>query len=108
MTGTGEVVKRRLVEGSGEFPMDCPLNDTTMRLHYRVRRGGGEPGQPPSPWVFDTRTPGPAAAAGAGGDAPQPADDSPQPPVEIDTGEWVCRPWALEGLNAWSCCSRRC
>ena len=42
MTGTGEVLKRRLKDGQGEFPVDCPLTDTTVRAHYRVRavRGG--------------------------------------------------------------------
>ncbi len=37
MTGTGEVTKRRVKEGQGEFPIDCPLHDTTVRIHYRVR-----------------------------------------------------------------------
>eukprot|EP00198_Chlamydomonas_reinhardtii_P000593 XP_001689928.1 peptidyl-prolyl cis-trans isomerase, FKBP-type [Chlamydomonas reinhardtii] len=30
MTGTGEVTKKRLREGTGDFPIDCPLNDTTV------------------------------------------------------------------------------
>ncbi|KXZ48761.1 hypothetical protein GPECTOR_25g345 [Gonium pectorale] len=40
MTGTGEVTKKRLREGTGEFPMDCPLHDTTVLLHYKVRPHG--------------------------------------------------------------------
>ncbi|PNW88165.1 hypothetical protein CHLRE_01g017200v5 [Chlamydomonas reinhardtii] len=37
MTGTGEVTKKRLREGTGDFPIDCPLNDTTVRLHFKAR-----------------------------------------------------------------------
>lgn len=55
MTGTGEVLKRRLREGRGEFPVDCPMHDTSVRVHYRVRsvRGGA-----PTEWLFDTRSRG--------------------------------------------------
>ena len=38
MTGTGEVTKRRVREGRGEFPVDCPLDDCAVRVHFRVRR----------------------------------------------------------------------
>jgi hypothetical protein len=65
MTGDGQVLKRRLVEGSGEFPMDCPLNDTTVRLHFRARPVR----EPPAEWVHDSR----------GGDAAA-------QPLEFDTG----------------------
>lgn len=51
MTGDGAVTKKRLREGHGDFPVDCPLQDTTVRLHYRVRSlAGGKPG----PWLFDS------------------------------------------------------
>lgn len=51
MTGDGSVTKKRLREGHGDFPVDCPLQDTTVRLHYRVRSlAGGKPG----PWLFDS------------------------------------------------------
>jgi len=36
MTGTGEVTKRRLREGEGEFPIDCPLEDCKVLIHYKV------------------------------------------------------------------------
>lgn len=36
MTGTGEVTKRRLREGKGEFPVDCPLEDNAVRAHYKA------------------------------------------------------------------------
>ena len=35
MTGRGEVVKRRMREGRGQFPMDCPLDDSRLQIHYR-------------------------------------------------------------------------
>eukprot|EP00882_Tetradesmus_deserticola_P024618 GHRQ01026918.1.p1 GENE.GHRQ01026918.1~~GHRQ01026918.1.p1 ORF type:complete len:172 (-),score=87.31 GHRQ01026918.1:139-654(-) len=51
MTGDGSVTKKRLREGHGDFPVDCPLHDTTVRLHYRVRSlAGGSPG----PWLYDS------------------------------------------------------
>lgn len=50
MTGTGEVLKRRVREGTGEFPIDCPMHDTSVRVRYRVRAvRGGVPGE----WVWD-------------------------------------------------------
>ncbi len=36
MTGTGEVTKRRVKEGRGEFPVDCPLEDCAVRVHYKA------------------------------------------------------------------------
>lgn len=87
MTGDAGVLKRRLQEGEGEFPVDCPLHDTTVRLHYRVRSlADGTPG----PWLYDSRTCSTEtsstnngntadsnSAAAAGGRAP---------PLEVDTG----------------------
>lgn len=35
MTGDGSVVKRIVRKGAGEFPMDCPLEDSRVRVHYR-------------------------------------------------------------------------
>ncbi len=34
LTGTGEVTKRRVKDGRGEFPMDCPLEDNRVCIHY--------------------------------------------------------------------------
>ncbi|MEW5297478.1 MAG: hypothetical protein WDW36_000684 [Sanguina aurantia] len=63
MMGTGEIMKRRLREGNGDFPVDCPLHDTSVKIHYRVRPMGPS-GQPPGPWVFDSRRdPQPTAVA---------------------------------------------
>lgn len=42
MTGTGEVTKRRVREGRGEFPVDCPLEDCAVRVHFRVWRPGSQ------------------------------------------------------------------
>ena len=35
MTGDGQVVKKILRKGTGEFPIDCPLEDSTVQAHYR-------------------------------------------------------------------------
>jgi hypothetical protein len=40
MTGTGEVTKRRVKEGRGEFPVDCPLEDCAVRVHYKATIAG--------------------------------------------------------------------
>jgi hypothetical protein len=37
MTGDGSVVKRRIRDGRGEFPVDCPIEDSSVRVHYRWR-----------------------------------------------------------------------
>ncbi|CAM6085286.1 unnamed protein product [Calypogeia fissa] len=35
MLGNGAVIKRRIRDGKGEFPVDCPLQDSTLRIHYK-------------------------------------------------------------------------
>ncbi|KAF0911958.1 hypothetical protein E2562_012770 [Oryza meyeriana var. granulata] len=35
MLGDGRLIKRRIVDGKGEFPMDCPLHDSLLRVHYK-------------------------------------------------------------------------
>lgn len=35
LVGDGRVIKRRIQDGRGEFPMDCPLQDSVMRIHYK-------------------------------------------------------------------------
>eukprot|EP01018_Ginkgo_biloba_P033395 Gb_29099 [translate_table: standard] len=35
MLGDGRVIKRRIRDGTGEFPMDCPLQDSLLRVHYK-------------------------------------------------------------------------
>ncbi len=35
MTGNGEVMKRRIREGRGQFPMDCPMADSRLQIHYK-------------------------------------------------------------------------
>lgn len=35
MTGDGSVIKRRIKDGRGEFPVDCPIEDSSVRVHYR-------------------------------------------------------------------------
>eukprot|EP00878_Enallax_costatus_P011637 GHUV01012146.1.p2 GENE.GHUV01012146.1~~GHUV01012146.1.p2 ORF type:complete len:376 (+),score=98.18 GHUV01012146.1:1445-2572(+) len=52
MTGDGQVLKKRIREGTGEFPVDCPLHDTRIRCHYRVRQLTHP--TKPGPWVLDT------------------------------------------------------
>jgi len=36
LTGSGEVTKRRIKEGVGEFPIDCPLEDNAVRVHFKA------------------------------------------------------------------------
>ncbi|XP_024390652.1 peptidyl-prolyl cis-trans isomerase PASTICCINO1 isoform X1 [Physcomitrium patens] len=56
MFGDGGLIKRRLRDGLGEFPVDCPLQDSVLRVHYKAmlpddggrifidtRSNGGEP-----------------------------------------------------------------
>lgn len=52
MTGDGQVLKKRIKEGTGDFPVDCPLHDTRIRCHYRVRQLTNPTNS--GPWVFDT------------------------------------------------------
>ncbi|CAN4114755.1 unnamed protein product [Withania somnifera] len=33
--GDGRLIKRRIRDGRGEFPMDCPLQDSLLRVHYK-------------------------------------------------------------------------
>jgi len=47
MTGDGQVVKRIKSKGEGEFPIDCPLEDSHVRVHYRWVCGS-------LVWVIDT------------------------------------------------------
>ncbi|XP_050234187.1 peptidyl-prolyl cis-trans isomerase PASTICCINO1 [Mercurialis annua] len=35
MLGDGRLIKRRVRDGKGEFPMDCPLHDSLLRVHYK-------------------------------------------------------------------------
>lgn len=35
--GDGRLIKRRIHDGKGEFPMDCPLQDSQLRVHYKGR-----------------------------------------------------------------------
>lgn len=40
LTGDGAVTKRRVREGVGEFPADCPLQDTTVRIRAAATNEG--------------------------------------------------------------------
>lgn len=57
MTGTGEVLKRRLREGRGEFPIDCPLEDNAVRVHYKAFRLDTKEVCPPSPFLQNLKSP---------------------------------------------------
>ncbi|KAL3145165.1 hypothetical protein ABBQ38_001764 [Trebouxia sp. C0009 RCD-2024] len=62
LTGKGEVIKRRIREGTGQFPMDCPIQDSKVRIHYRgyLADTGQEfintrdPDEDREPYEFDT------------------------------------------------------
>ncbi|KAI8469652.1 MAG: hypothetical protein J3K34DRAFT_512676 [Monoraphidium minutum] len=79
MAGDGGVLKRRVRPGQGEFPVDCPLHDTTVRIHYRVRplRGDGGGGDAGGGWAFDSQAAGGSGGGGGGGGGA---------PLEVDTG----------------------
>lgn len=51
MLGDGRLIKRRVVDGKGEFPMDCPLHDSLLRVHYK-----GMLLDEPKSVFYDTRT----------------------------------------------------
>lgn len=36
MLGDGRLIKRRIRDGKGDFPMDCPLHDSLLRVHYKA------------------------------------------------------------------------
>ncbi|KAK1283917.1 Peptidyl-prolyl cis-trans isomerase PASTICCINO1 [Acorus calamus] len=35
MLGDGRLIKRQIVDGKGDFPMDCLLHDSLLRVHYK-------------------------------------------------------------------------
>ncbi|TYH03094.1 hypothetical protein ES288_A09G193700v1 [Gossypium darwinii] len=35
MLGDGRLIKRRLHDGKGDFPMDCALHDSLLQVHYK-------------------------------------------------------------------------
>ncbi len=35
LTGDGHVMKRRVRDGTGEFPIDCPIEDSRVWVHYK-------------------------------------------------------------------------
>ncbi|XP_034693659.1 peptidyl-prolyl cis-trans isomerase PASTICCINO1 [Vitis riparia] len=35
MLGDGRLIKRRIHDGRGDFPMDCPLHDSLLCVHYK-------------------------------------------------------------------------
>jgi hypothetical protein len=91
MAGDGGVLKRRLRPGRGEFPVDCPLHDTTVRIHYRARplppSGSAAAGAGGAGWAFDTRRRAGAAGGGSGeGGGEEKEDGEGAPPLEVDTG----------------------
>ncbi|XP_065623406.1 peptidyl-prolyl cis-trans isomerase PASTICCINO1 [Quercus suber] len=42
MLGDGRLIKRRIRDGKGDFPMDCPLHDSLLRVHYKGMLLDGE------------------------------------------------------------------
>lgn len=75
LTGDGAVVKRRVRDGRGEFPADCPLQDCVVRVAVMAYNGddaepfwsqggsgtgghgdGGGAAPSPPPWTFTTGT----------------------------------------------------
>eukprot|EP01025_Chloroclados_australasicus_P055402 TRINITY_DN6700_c0_g1_i1.p1 TRINITY_DN6700_c0_g1~~TRINITY_DN6700_c0_g1_i1.p1 ORF type:complete len:394 (-),score=46.33 TRINITY_DN6700_c0_g1_i1:200-1381(-) len=52
MTGDGGVLKRRVKEGKGEFPIDAPLRDCKITCHVKCKNQGEEN------WRYDSRETG--------------------------------------------------
>eukprot|EP00887_Chlorella_sp_A99_P004741 scaffold4.g4741.t1 len=77
LTGDGQAMKRTVSKGRGDFPVDCPIEDSNVRVHYRVRAAAAG-GSAAGPWVYDTRWPSGADASSSGVEEAGPA--------EFDTG----------------------
>ena len=75
--GDGALLKTRLRDGTGQFPVDCPIEDCRVRLHYSARLPGSS-----GPAAFDT-----AERSDGGGERP--------PPLEVTLGTGAL-PQALE------------
>jgi FKBP-type peptidyl-prolyl cis-trans isomerase 2 len=74
-----QVTKRILQKGKGEFPIDAPIGDATVSIHYSVHRHGK-----PDEVLYSTRTAGASTAAeGANGNHHTPSGE----PVNVSTGD---------------------
>lgn len=93
LVGDGSVTKRRVVDGSGEFPADCPLDDNAVRVHVRaVALGEGEEaGAPGAPACWDTRGGGDAAPASASSSSSSPARSSSSSARAPSRTRWTWR-----------------
>ena len=93
MTGSGEVLKRRIQDGDGDFPIDCPLHDTTVKAHLRVRladQGGAGVGE----WLYDSRQGQgweSSCSSSGGADADGGSSKQKVAALEFDTGTCTCR-----------------
>ncbi len=83
LVGDGSVTKRRVVDGRGEFPADCPLDDNAVRVHVRaVALAEGEgASKEGGAACWDTRE----ADGGTGAVPPSPSSSS-APPLEFIIG----------------------
>ena len=52
----GSTTKTRLVEGQGEFPADCPMQDCTVRVHFALSTSTSSLGTSNMVVRYDTRT----------------------------------------------------
>lgn len=90
-SGFGRVTKKRVREGRGEFPADCPLGDCAVRVHVMavalVRKGGGGDGEEEEEVegevLWDTRK---EAGAGEAGSSSSSSSPSSPPPFEFVIG----------------------
>ena len=69
--GDGSLLKTRLRDGTGQFPVDCPIEDCKVRLHYSAKLPGAA-----GPAVFDS-----ALVTGGGG-----GGDAESAPLEVTLG----------------------
>lgn len=91
LIGDGGAVKRTLTKGRGDFPADCPLEDTDVELRVRVRPcGAGDDAWMPLPGSSDSA--GSMAVSTGMGAVPMPIEAAARlmlrGEVALVTAEW--------------------
>jgi len=73
LIGDGSAVKSIIRKGQGEFPIDCPLEDCQVKIHYRLKKKNDN-GSSSEGWLFDSR------------DSGENNEILSSPPVVVETG----------------------
>lgn len=72
LIGDGSAVKSIIIKGKGEFPIDCPLEDCQVKIHYRLKKKDNN--NHSEEWLFDSR------------DGSENNNGIVSPPVVVETG----------------------